>query len=160
MSRKPHLRTRVALVVTVTVVAVLALAQIGSAQSANPRRVEREIEIMAGILETTLRFAIEESAELTALQSEKEKFRNVVQLDYVERNRSKSVRGYYLDDQGVAFVVRARGGAKVYSADPFVTYGKFKWNYDALIGDCVSSRPLPWPPESRRQPPLLTPASS
>ncbi len=101
MSRKPHLRTR-----AVMVVAALAWAQIVSAQTADPRRVEREIEIMAGILETTLRFAIEENSALMDLQSEREKLK-VTQLVYIDRNRSKSVRGYYLKDQGVAFVVRA-----------------------------------------------------
>jgi len=97
------------------VVAALALVQIVGGQDANPRRVEREIEIMAGILETTLRFALEESSEK----------RIDTRLVFIPRDRSKSVRGYYLEDQGVAFVVKTGRAASRGLGDASIVEFKF-----------------------------------
>ena len=101
MNRKTQIRTR-----AVMVVASLCFAQIVTAQTADARLLGREIEIMTGILETTLRFAIEESSEPQVSKWRAAEQRYVV----FAGGRSNSVRGYYLEDQGVAFVVRIGAG--------------------------------------------------
>lgn len=98
MSTKTQIRTR-----AVVVVASLCCAQIVTAQSADARRMQRELEIMTGILETTLRFAAEESSEPQVYKWEA---LQRLTLAYPV-GRSQSVRGYHLQDQGVVFVVKA-----------------------------------------------------
>ena len=103
----------------------LTWTQLAGAQTA-ARRVEREIEIMSGILETTLRFAIEESAaSVHTDQSAKERYGDA-QLVYLGRNRSTSVSGYYLEDQGVAFVVKTGRIANQQLVDPSTGEIKFQ----------------------------------
>ena len=98
MSTKTLIHTR-----AVVVVASLCCAQIVTAQSADARRMQRELEIMTGILETTLRFAAEESSEPQVYEWE-----TIQRLTLAYPvGRSQSVRGYHLQDQGVVFVVKA-----------------------------------------------------
>ncbi len=99
MSTKTQIRTR-----AVVVVASLCCAQIVTAQSADARRMQRELEIMTGILETTLRFAAEESSEPQVYKWE---VRQLLTFIAYPGGGSQSVRGYYLQDQGVVFVVKA-----------------------------------------------------
>ena len=132
MNRKQNLRIRtVGVPVVASLVVAVAWTQMVGAQTP-ARRVEREIEIMSGILETTLRFAIEESSALTdGYRSAKE--RNAyAQLVYVGRNRPTSVSGYYLEDQGVAFVIKTGGVANRGLVDPSTGESKFKLR-DVLI---------------------------
>ena len=82
--KKQHLLTR-----AVMVVVALAVTQVVTAQTTDQRRMEREIEIMNGILETTLRFAIEESSE----PPDSQHIQVYTDVQLLVGGLSKSVRG-------------------------------------------------------------------
>ena len=103
MNRMTKTRT---LVFSLVLVTGLASAWIAGAQPPDPVRVERQLEIMTGILETTMRFASEEHA---AQSGSKTLWDGALPAFGKGYFTSESVRGYHLPDQGVVFLIRTPG---------------------------------------------------
>lgn len=96
---------------------VLATAGAAAQSLFDARKAEKELEVMEGILQTTLKFVTQEMSDDEAVLAFGAATGNFLRLG------GSSVDSYYLYDQGAVFVVdlpgirMARGGeAKVYSA--------------------------------------------
>lgn len=102
-----------------TSLVVFTAAAVGAAAQSlfDARKAEKELEVMEGILQTTLKFVTQEASDDEAVLAFGAATGNFLRLG------GSSVDSYYLYDQGAVFVVDlpgirfARGGdAKVYSA--------------------------------------------